>query len=159
MEINEAINDALNDLVMTHNDRIAGYEKAIEEAKDLDIDLKALFKGMIEQSTAYKQELSAIIEGNGGIVDDDTTASGKIYRAWMDIKSVTTDNDRLTILNSCEFGEDATQRAYDSVIASGKLYDEQIKRLVEEEQIALKKSHELIKSQRDAYKQLAENNL
>ncbi len=158
MEINEIVNDVLNDLVMINNDRIAGYEKAIKDAKDMDIDLKATFRGMIEQSTIYKQELSTVIEGNGGIVDDDTTPSGKIYRAWMDIKSLDTENDRYAILAACEFGEDATQRAYDAIISSGKLQDEQVRKMVEDEQNALKKSHELIKTQRDAYKQLAENN-
>jgi hypothetical protein len=37
MEQNEAINDIMNDLLKINNDRIAGYEKAINESKDLDI--------------------------------------------------------------------------------------------------------------------------
>ncbi len=158
MEINEVLNDALNDLIMVNNDRIAGYEKATEEAKDLDIDLKAIFRGMIEQSRIYKQELRNIIEKNAGIIEDDTIPSGKIYRAWMDIKSAITDSDRHTILESCEFGEDATQRAYDAILTSGKILDEETQKLVEEQKQALLKSHDMIKIQREAYEQLTSGN-
>lgn len=158
MEINEALNDVLNDLIMVNNDRIAGYEKAMEETKDVDIDMKATFKSMIDQSMQYKQELREIIEQNNGVVEDDTSPSGKIYRAWMDIKSAIGDNDRHVILESCEFGEDATQRAYDAALASGKILDENAHTLVEEQQACLKKSHDLIKTQKSAYEQAASHN-
>ena len=154
MEQHESMNEILNDLVMINNDRIAGYEKAITELNGLDIDLKALFEQMIGQSKSYKEELSKKIEGNGGTVDDDTTASGKIYRAWMDIKSAVTDSDRHSVLATCEFGEDAAGHAYDAAIASGMLLDATIRQLVEEEQASLKKSHDLIKQQREAHKSL-----
>ncbi len=118
MEQNEAINDIMNDLLKINNDRIANYEKAINESKDLDIDLKAIFEKMIQQSTQYKNDLTKEIEKNAGIVEDDTTsASGKIYRAWMEIKSSFTDSDRHSILASCEFGEDAAQRAYEAALS------------------------------------------
>ena len=154
MEMHEAMNDVLNDLVMINNDRIASYEKAIEEAKGMDIDLKATFRSMITQSVAYKLELTQMIEAHGGIVEDDTTSAGKIYRAWMDIKSAITDSSRNSILASCEFNEDATQRAYEAALGSGHLIDEAARKLVEDEQNSLKKSHELIKNQHEAHKLL-----
>src|SRR3954465_2637568 len=98
MDINEATNDILNDLVKINNDRIAGYERAIGEVNPLDIDLKAIFEGMIEESANYKVELTEQIIKNGGIVEEGTTSSGKIYRAWMDIKATITESDRLSIL-------------------------------------------------------------
>ena len=154
MEQHESMNEILNDLVMINNDRIAGYEKAISELSALDIDLKAAFEQMINQSKEYKEELGQKILGHGGIVENDTTASGKIYRAWMDIKSTLSDADRHSILATCEFGEDAAGRAYDSALASGGLHDSDIRQLVEEERASLKKSHDLIKMQREAHKSL-----
>ncbi len=151
MEKHEAINEILNDLVKINNDRIIGYERAIKESKDLDIDLKAIFEEMIRQSTAYKEELTICIQNDGGIVEDDTTASGKIYHAWMDIKSAMTDSDRHSILSSCEFGEDAAQRAYEAALASDALSDHEIRLLVEEEKNSLKKSHDMIKRERNAH--------
>ena len=44
---NETI-EVLNDLVAINNDRIEGYEKAIQEAKESDSDLKSLFTSMID---------------------------------------------------------------------------------------------------------------
>jgi uncharacterized protein (TIGR02284 family) len=155
MEKYESINEILNDLVKINNDRIAGYEKAISESKDLDIDLKAIFESMIRESNQYKTELSAKIEENGGMVEDDTTSSGKIYRAWMDIKSAMTANDRQSILESCEFGEDAAQRAYESALSSELLTDSSVQKMVAEEQVSLKSAHDLIKKERDAHRALA----
>ena len=153
MEKHEELNGILNDLLQINNDRIADYEKAINETKELDIDLKAIFEQMILQSRLYKEELTGLIENNEGIVEDDTTATGKIYRAWMDIKAAMTDSDRLSILASCEFCEDAVQRAYDAAITSNELCaDLAIRQIVLDEQAALKKSHTLIKNQRDAHK-------
>ncbi len=154
MEQHESMNEILNDLVMINNDRIAGYEKAITELTGLDIDLKAVFEQMITQSKGYKDELGQKIIANGGTVENDTTASGKIYRAWMDIKSTLTDADRHSILATCEFGEDAAGRAYESALSSGGLHDAATRQLVEEEQASLKKSHDLIKAQREAHKLL-----
>lgn len=154
METLEVINDVLNDLVKINNDRIAGYEKAINETKDLDIDLKGLFEGMIQQSKGYKDELSQLIEKNGGIVEDEHSSAGKIYMAWMDIKATMTDSDRLSILASCEFGEDAALRAYDAALAADHFTDPDARQLVCEEQAALKKSHDLIEAQRNAYEAL-----
>jgi uncharacterized protein (TIGR02284 family) len=154
MDMLETMNEALNDLIKINNDRIAGYEKAIEETSSLDIDLKAIFKGMVEQSLLYKQELSKLIEQNGGMVEDGTTSSGKIYLAWMDIKSSLTEADRHSILASCEFGEDAAQRAYEAALSSDSLLNEEARKTVEEQKSVLKKSHDMIKAQRNAHKLL-----
>jgi uncharacterized protein (TIGR02284 family) len=154
MEKNEAMNEILNDLVKINNDRIAGYQKAIDESKGLDIDLKAIFEEMIKQSNQYKGQLAQVIESNEGIVENDTTTTGKIYRAWMDIKTAMEETDRHSILESCEFGEDATQRAYEAALAAQPFCDESLRALVTEQQAALKKSHDMIKIQRNAHKAL-----
>ncbi len=86
------------------------------------------------------------------MVENDTTASGKIYRAWMDIKSAIAESDRHSILAACEFEEDATQRGYEAALSHQSLTDPDVKSLVAEQQTALKKSHEIIKIQREAHK-------
>ncbi|MCW3123591.1 MAG: family four-helix-bundle protein [Flavipsychrobacter sp.] len=154
MEQHEAITDILNDLLKINNDRIEGYEKAISESKGLDIDLKAIFEGMIRESSQYKDELTQKIHLHGGEVEDDTTSAGKIYRAWMDIKAAMTDSDRHSILASCEFGEDAAQRAYEAALSADSLLDADCRKLIKEQQAALKKSHDVIKKQRDVHKSL-----
>jgi len=151
MQNKEALKDVLNDLIKINNDRIAGYERAINEAKDLDVDLKATFEGMIRESNQYKEELTAKVRQHGGTVASGTTASGKIYRAWMDVKATFTGSDRKSILAACEFGEDAAQRAYEAALSVDADIDTDCRLLIEEQQRALKNSHDLIKKYRNAH--------
>lgn len=150
MQNNEKTVEVLNDLLKINNDRIAGYDRAINEAKDLDVDLKATFEGMIRQSQEYRHELTDKITACGAAPDDGTTTSGKIYRAWMDVKATFTGSDRGAILSSCEFGEDAAQRAYQAAMTSDTDMDPATRSLVAEQQRELKSSHDLIKKYRDA---------
>ena len=149
--INEALADVLNDLVRINNDRIAGYERAIGEAKDLDVDLKAMFEGMIRESQGYKEELIEHIGRIGGHAATDTTISGKIYRAWMDVKATFTGNSRKAILENCEFGEDAWRRAYEAALGSDAEMDAAVRQLITDQYNAQQSSHDLIKKYRDAH--------
>jgi uncharacterized protein (TIGR02284 family) len=144
----------LNDLIQINNDRIAGYERAINESKDLDVDLKAVFEGMIRESQQYRQELSVQVSSLGGDADQGTTISGKIYRAWMDVKATFTGSDRKAILENCEFGEDAWRRAYEAALNSDAEMDAGICQLITTQYQSQKNSHDLIKKYRDAHQAL-----
>ena len=54
---NEKVIGILNDLVRINQDRVVGYEKAIDELKDGDADLRTLFQRYITESRQYGQEL------------------------------------------------------------------------------------------------------
>ena len=103
MKTNEKNNEILNDLIRINNDRATGYEKAARETEAEDQDLRSIFNSMASESHAYAGELSRYVMQSGGDPTDSTTVSGKIYRAWMDIKATFTGNDRKSILESCEF--------------------------------------------------------
>lgn len=77
-----------------------------------------------------------------------TTNSGKIYKAWMDVKAVFTGHDRKTVLNNCEFGEDAAQKAYDAALLSEDL-PAYLREMVSKQKHILKGSHDEIKALRD----------
>ena len=139
--------EILNDLVLINNDRITGYEKAIKELKSEDGDLKPLFLRYVEQSRTISNRLGAEIQKLGGSVDSGTTVSGKIYRAWMDVKAVFTGHDRHTVLSNCEFGEDAAQKAYAEALEENlpaNLVD-----ILLDQKGALRRAHDEIKSSRD----------
>ena len=51
MENTQLTIETLNDLIMINNDRIAGYEKAMEELKGKETDLTVLFEKMIIATT------------------------------------------------------------------------------------------------------------
>jgi uncharacterized protein (TIGR02284 family) len=147
----EALAEVLNDLVRINNDRIAGYERAISEAKDLDVDLKTIFEGMIKESEGYKAELVAQLQASGADIAEDSTLSGKIYRAWMDVKATFTGSSRKTILENCEFGEDAWRRAYEAALSSDAEMGAEVRQLITSQYNQEKESHDLIKKYRDAH--------
>lgn len=152
METNEKLIEVLNGLIEINNDRVNGYEKAIEETKDLDMDMRAIFRSMANDSNTYSNELSALVSGFGGTPADGTTNSGKAYRVWMDIKSTFTGHDRQSVLELCEFGEDAAQKAYKAAIASDAEMNADTRQLIAGQQAKLKTSHDLIKKYRDIHK-------
>src|SRR5580693_7948763 len=100
--------DILIDLIQIHNDRINGYEKAVRELHAEDIDLSELFLTMITESRKMKSALVSEVQILHGESDQGTSASGKIYRTWMDFKSMFSGHDRHSLLSNCEYGEDAT---------------------------------------------------
>lgn len=148
METNENVIEVLNDLVEINNDRIKGYERAIEETETSDADLKGIFAQMAQESQKYKQELATEITNQGGETETGTTASGKIYRAWMDVKATFSGNSRKSILENCEFGEDVAQKAYRTALDDDNLSSSS-RALVMQQQQALKVSHDKIKMMRD----------
>ncbi len=141
--------EVLNDLIQINNDRIEGYEKARQELKDEDADLKTLFLNMISESQKYKMALATEVSALGEDIETGTTNSGKIYRAWMDVKALFTGHDRKTVLNNCEFGEDAAQNAYKMALEADDI-PSNIRELISDQKAALRQSHDEIKRLRDA---------
>lgn len=148
METKTVSAEVLNDLIQINNDRIAGYERAIEELKEGDADLKTLFVKMIGESHQHKMALATEVQALGEEAEDGTTTSGKIYRAWMDVKAVFTGNDRKAVLENCEFGEDAAQKAYK--MALEEELPANLRTLVSDQKAALRQSHDEIKRLRDS---------
>lgn len=147
--INEKTAEVLNDLIQINNDRIVGYERAAKETASEDADLRALFLSMTSESRDYVNQLSTYVARAGEEPAEGTTGSGKIYRAWMDVKAVFTGKDRKAILASCEFGEDAAQKAYDEALKTDAELPTEIRQLITEQKASLRKSHDKIKRMRD----------
>ena len=142
--------EVLNDLIQINNDRITGYEKAIRETKAEDEDLKILFATMIAESHRNKIALATEVQTMGAEVENGTTTSGKIYRAWMDVKAVFTGHDRHTVLANCEAGEDAAKKAYRTALEHEAL-PAYIRELLVQQEGTLRAAHDEIKSLRDQY--------
>lgn len=149
METRTVNAEILNDLIQINNDRVAGYEKAIEELKSEDADLKTLFVKMIGESHKHKMALATEVQALGEDAESGTTNSGKIYRAWMDVKAIFSGHDRKTVLNNCEFGEDAAQKAYKMALEEEGLSAD-LRSLITEQKAELRISHDEIKALRDA---------
>ena len=66
----------------------------------------------------------------------------------MDVKAVFTGHDRKSILENCEFGEDAAQKAYEAAINDDAL-PYHLKNMILEQKNMLLESHDEIKMLRD----------
>lgn len=148
MTVTDTTTETLNDLVAINNDRIEGYERAIKELDESDADLKQLFLAMIDESRQLKMELGNEVQVGGESIETGSTAGGKIYRAWMDVKAAFSGQNRKTILANCEYGEDAAQRAYSNAIKEEGLPKYIVEMLINQKE-TLKQSHDEIKRLRD----------
>ena len=142
--------DLLNDLIEINNDRIAGFEKAIADIKDENVDLKAAFQGYAGQSRENGQELAALV-GNYGDLETGKSVAGTLHRTWIDVKALFGGSDRASILSEAERGEDAIKKAYSDALASGNLPAD-VATVVSEQAAKIKKSHDEVKALRDAAK-------
>jgi uncharacterized protein (TIGR02284 family) len=149
MERNDRAIEVLNDLIRINNDRVEGYEKAINKTKGTDVDLKAVFGNMAQESRKYANELTTQVRRLGGDPASGTTASGKIYRVWMDVKSGMSSSDRKSVLEECEYGEDAAQKAYEKALEPDNDLPTDIRALIYDEKSNLKNSHDTIRNYRD----------
>ena len=151
METNNKLIEILNDLIKINNDRVAGYEKALKELKGSDDDLRQLFTSFIDQSRNIRNALGTEVQTLHADMDKGTTVSGKIYRAWMDVKKAFSGNDRQAVLDNCEFGEDAAQKAYKTALSTENL-PAYLYALINRQKEELKSAHDEVKALRDQEK-------
>ncbi|MCF0039633.1 ferritin-like domain-containing protein [Dyadobacter fanqingshengii] len=140
----------IEDLIEINNDRVAGFEKAIEDINDENIDLKAIFEDYAQQSRKNVQELSAIA-GSAPHLETEKSVSGTLHRAWIDVKSLFGGSDRASILSEAERGEDAIKKAYqDALVGDELMLDEQL--VVRNQAQGINAAHDRIKALRDVSK-------
>ena len=154
MERNERTIEVLNDLIRINNDRVEGYEKAIRETNENDVDLRNIFNRMADESRKYSGELTERVQRLGGEPAGGTTASGKIYRTWMDVKSTFSRSERKSVLEECEFGEDAAQKAYEKALDADNDLPADVLALIREERANLRSAHDTIRNYRDVHRDL-----
>ncbi|MFD0794407.1 PA2169 family four-helix-bundle protein [Mucilaginibacter litoreus] len=149
MENTTAALETLNDLVLLHNDRIEGYERAMSDLKPEETELRYLFTNLIGESHQFKLEIATEVAVLGKDIDTGTTTSGKLHRTWIDLKTAFTGHSKKSVLEECEFGEDAILKAYETAIAE-ETTPAYIKEILRSHQPVLKAAHDKIKALRDS---------
>ena len=141
-----ANSETLRDLIRINNDRVTGYSKAATQTDEQE--LQSLFSQLSQQSRQFASELRGLVSDIDKNVTDETTTAGKIYRTWMDVKATFGGDDRKGILASCEFGEDAAQKAYKQALEDDDLTPD-VRATVEMQKVTLRQAHDKIKMMRD----------
>ncbi|MCB2379231.1 PA2169 family four-helix-bundle protein [Hymenobacter sp. BT635] len=116
---NTAQADTLNELLYFVNDRIEGYQKAVDESQDPQ--LSGYYKQLVSQSQQFANELNGYLRQQGGGRQESTTIKGKFYRAWMDAKAALTGADEKAILGSNVYGEEWALKAYEDALSDNTL--------------------------------------
>jgi uncharacterized protein (TIGR02284 family) len=139
---------SINSLIIINNDRFEGYKKAAEETEDQD--LRSLFTRFSIQSKGWSEELRKFVPKDEEPGQDETTNSGKLYRAFMDVKAALTGKKRKTILQSCEHGEDVAKKTYDEVLEHTEGIPVEALNIVTRQRAELQQAHDEVKALRDA---------
>jgi uncharacterized protein (TIGR02284 family) len=109
----------LDELLYFVNDRIEGYQRAVDESEDAQ--LRGYYKQLVSQSQQFATDLNTYLTREGGEREERTTLKGKLYRAWMDAKAAVTGRDEKTILGSNIYGEEWAIKAYQEALAEQTL--------------------------------------
>ncbi len=144
-------NTVLNELIEINNDRMAGFEKALSDIDDTNVDLKELFQEYSAQSRRFGQELTAIVAARAGEPETGNSIAGTLHRAWIDVKALFGGSDRESILSEAERGEDAIKKAYQTAITEGGLAGEALEKVTEQSR-SIQKAHDTVKALRDMAK-------
>ena len=148
MENTKATIETLNDLIQINNDRIEGYERAISDLKDEDADLKRLFAELIGDSHKFKMEIATEVAVLGKDAETGTSTSGTLHRTWLDVKAAFSGHSKKSILEECEFGEDAIKKAYKTALEQDTL-PAYIREVLINQQEVLNAAHDKVKALRD----------
>ncbi|MEO6287618.1 MAG: PA2169 family four-helix-bundle protein [Dyadobacter sp.] len=150
MATTENANGVIEDLIEINNDRVAGFEKAIEDINDENLDLKVIFEEYADQSRKNVQELSALA-GSAPHLETEKSVSGTLHRAWIDVKALFGGSDRASILSEAERGEDAIKKAYKDALSDEQLPYQGIE-IVRSQAQGINSAHDRIKALRDVAK-------
>jgi uncharacterized protein (TIGR02284 family) len=140
---------AIKDLIVINNDRYEGYKTAAEETKDPD--LKTMFSEFSQQSKSFSEELRRFLPaGESEPARDETKASGKLYRVWMDIRAAVTGNDRKNILASCEYGEDHAKKHYNDAVENSNDIPAEAMQTIQRQRAEILRGHDKVKAMRES---------
>jgi uncharacterized protein (TIGR02284 family) len=139
----------INSLIETLKDGQEGFRQAAEAVKDPG--LKSLFNEFSLQRARFAGELqSEAVSLGESDPETDSSTSGSLHRAWINIKSAITSNDDHAILAECERGEDSAVKEYREAMEEdvpGPVRD-----VVSRQYQQVQQAHDRIKSLRDATK-------
>lgn len=145
MEQHEQLIEALNDLIQIHHDRILTYRKIFSDLNDLDSDIERICQRIVRQSEMHISQLVELVDQLHSSV---IKTHGKAYRIWLKLKGIYMEKDRVSILNSFDFNEEAAEKAYEYVV-SEVVAPDYIKKLIIRQQVSLKITHDIIKEFND----------
>jgi uncharacterized protein (TIGR02284 family) len=144
----KATQAVLNELLETLKDGEKGYSEALTDVEDQD--LKEVFKKYAVQRDGYLTELEDQMHQLNLKAEEESSITGTIHRAFINLKAAVTSKSRESILNECERGEDYAVKAYQTALKAE--LPSQLKTIIEKQYQGIQQGHDEIKALRDASK-------
>lgn len=146
MAVTTEVTSTLNDLVQVCIDGEKGFAAAAEHVEDASLKLELLDYSL--QRRDFAADLQSLLTATGEDPSTHGDLSAGLHRAWIDLKTAFTSNDRAAVLSECERGEDVAIEAYQKALEGGLPVD--YSQLVQSQYSAVKRTHDRIKALRDA---------
>jgi len=143
---NDEVVDVLNDLLETTRDGGHGFLACAEEVETAS--LKQVFASRAESCRQGEQELITLIRQYGGTPAEGGTAAGALHRGWVHAKGAVGANSDLSILESCERGEDAAVAQYRKALKQNLPGD--VRAAVQRQAEGAQRNHDQIRDLRNA---------
>lgn len=149
MADNNDVVSVLNDLLENARDGEYGFKTCAEQVESSNV--KHLFADRALGCAEAARELEAMVRQYGGEPADGGTAAGALHRGWVQIKGAVGADSELSILESCERGEDSAIARYRKALKEELPAD--VRALVERQAAGAQKNHDQIRDLRNAARQ------
>ncbi|NNE31976.1 MAG: PA2169 family four-helix-bundle protein [Winogradskyella sp.] len=110
----EKVGSKLNELLEKTYDAEKGFKKAAENVDNPQ--LKSYFKDKAQERYNFGHELKQEIKSFDQEVDKGGSITGSAHRAWMDVKSLFSNDDAESMLEEAIRGEKAAVGEYNDVL-------------------------------------------
>src|SRR5687768_1950152 len=100
MAVTTEVNSTLNDLIQICIDGEKGFAEAAEHVEDPSLKLELSDYSM--QRHDFAADLQSLVSASGEEPSHHGDTAGGLHRAWMNVKTKFTSNDRAAILAECE---------------------------------------------------------
>jgi uncharacterized protein (TIGR02284 family) len=148
---NDDVVDVLNDLLENTRDGEYGFRTCAEQVESANA--KQLFTSRAEGCRQAGEELMALIRNYGGEPAEGGTAAGAMHRGWVQVKGAVGADSELSILESCERGEDAGIARYRKALKQSLPAD--VRAVVQRQADGAQRNHDLIRDLRNVARERA----
>lgn len=144
--------EVIDNLAKIRQANIDAADGFTEAAKHLDDPaLKAKFEKWAQQRRANSTELGELIEANGEEICRDGSWLAAFHRCYLNMKAAVTSDDKQTVLEEAEAGEDHIKEAYEEVLKDTP--GSAVNDVIQHQYAEVKKVHDEVRDLRDSYKQ------
>ncbi|MET0543017.1 MAG: PA2169 family four-helix-bundle protein [Variovorax sp.] len=151
MADNDQVVGVLNDLLENARDGEYGFRTCAEQVETSNV--KQLFAERAVGCAQAAQELEGLVRQYGGEPASGGTAAGALHRGWVQIKGAVGADSELSILESCERGEDSGIARYRKALKEE--LPAEVRTVVERQAAGAQKNHDQIRDLRNAARQMS----